>query len=286
MVSTPNCLARSATVPVIENAGRPWSSVSTSASNQDIPEGAPSALAKASLAANLAAWEAMGRSASAGVKSRATNPGRRSTDSANRATSQTSMPTPMIIRGSGSRSVRRDGLGQIAWLINIVALLRRQLAGEHLKRHRSHQGLQQRGHFGKPDQDVRERYDFMIILLCQHHRACPAGADLLEVGDDFVVQHVASLRGYDHKNWKFVLHQGNGAVLQFAGGEAFGMDIRQFLQFQGSLEGDGIAHMPAEKKDRRLVGEIRGQRQYRFDAVQHGADRGGHGGQLAHRGRD
>ena len=58
-------------------AGR-WSSVTHSASCQDIPVGAPSALASASLAANRAAWEATGRSASAGGEQPLDQPGRRS----------------------------------------------------------------------------------------------------------------------------------------------------------------------------------------------------------------
>jgi hypothetical protein len=59
--------------------------------------GAPNAFANASLAANRAAFDAMGRSASALVKIRCTRPGRRSIDSANLSTSQTSIPTPTIM---------------------------------------------------------------------------------------------------------------------------------------------------------------------------------------------
>src|SRR5690606_31125909 len=97
IVPTPSSAARRATVPVIENDGRPCGSVITSASVQTIPPGAPSAFASASLAANRAAREAVGFSASAGVNRRRTRPGRRSSVAANRATSQTSIPTPTII---------------------------------------------------------------------------------------------------------------------------------------------------------------------------------------------
>ncbi len=67
-----------------------------SASCHDIPLGAPSAFASASLAAKRAAWDATERSASAAVNSRCTSPGWRSSDSAKRRTSHTSMPTPTI----------------------------------------------------------------------------------------------------------------------------------------------------------------------------------------------
>jgi len=67
------------------------------------------AFAKASFAANRAAFDAIGRSASAAVKIRRTRPGRRSIDAANLSTSQTSMPTPTIIRFC------RTLLGNRAW---------------------------------------------------------------------------------------------------------------------------------------------------------------------------
>ena len=48
---------------LILNEGLPSSSVSTSASSQDKPSGAPNAFANASFAANRAAFDAIGRSA-------------------------------------------------------------------------------------------------------------------------------------------------------------------------------------------------------------------------------
>ena len=67
--------ARSATVPVTLNDGLPSPSVSTSASCQDIPLGAPSALASASLAANRAACEVTGTLRSAGGEQALHQPG-------------------------------------------------------------------------------------------------------------------------------------------------------------------------------------------------------------------
>ena len=58
MVAIPSSAVLAATVPVTLNSGRPRSSVTISASCQDSPAGAPSALASASLAANRAASDA------------------------------------------------------------------------------------------------------------------------------------------------------------------------------------------------------------------------------------
>src|SRR5699024_11311983 len=62
IVPTPSSSARSATVPRTSNDGLPESSVTTSASCQESPAGAPSALASASLAANRAASDCGERS--------------------------------------------------------------------------------------------------------------------------------------------------------------------------------------------------------------------------------
>ena len=84
--------------------GRPAASVRTSASVHCMPPGAPSALARASLAANRAASDCGERAApdsvtcSAAVNSRSARPGVRRSAAAKRATGTTSMPTPTITR--------------------------------------------------------------------------------------------------------------------------------------------------------------------------------------------
>src|SRR5690606_36102236 len=94
----PSASARAATVPVISTCGGPPTTRCTVASCHRMPAGAPSALAIASFAANRAARDAGGRSRSAGVKSFSRSRGVRSRVSMNRATSTTSIPTPLIMR--------------------------------------------------------------------------------------------------------------------------------------------------------------------------------------------
>src|ERR671910_149578 len=245
MVAMPSSAALAATVPVTLNSGRPRSSVTISASCQDSPAGAPSAFAGASLAATRAAWDATGRSASAAVNNRSTIRGVRRTDSANRSTSQTSIPMPMIITqlaaGAGGRYAPAqslfdgDGLGQVARLVNVVALPGGKLAGEHLQRHGGDQRLQQGGHLGQPDQHVGVRGDPVVVLLGQHHGLGAAGADLLEVGQHLVVQHVPAPRRDDHEDRQLVGDQSDGAVLELAGGEPLGVDVGQLLELERAL---------------------------------------------------
>src|SRR5688572_11940415 len=180
--------AEASTVPVSTNRGRPPSSLTTSASCQASPAGAPRAFAIASLAAKRAAREAGGSAASAAVNSRSRSPGVRTMDSLKRAMSTTSMPTPTITGGS----LHGDGLGEVARLVDVVALQRGQLAGEELQRDRRDDRLEQGRHHGQRDHHVRPGRDIGVALLGQHDGAGAAGADLLDRADHLVVELVAT----------------------------------------------------------------------------------------------
>src|SRR4029077_4209020 len=120
------------------------------ASCQAMPSGAPSALARASLAAKRAASDAGGRSISPGVKSRLASPGVRRSDFAKRSMSTTSMPTPTI--ATEPCLLDRDRLGEVARLVDVVAEPGRELAGEQLQGYDGRHRLEQRRDPGQPDQ--------------------------------------------------------------------------------------------------------------------------------------
>ena len=67
----------------------------------------------------------------------------------------------------------------------------------------------------------------------QHDAA--ARADFLDVGDHLVVG--VALDG-DADHGKFVGDEGDGAVLHFAGGVAFGVDVADFLELERALKRD------------------------------------------------
>src|SRR4029077_12594669 len=123
--TAPSSADRAATVPEIVKSGRPDDAETTSASCQARSPGAPSALASASLAAKRAASEAGGRVISPGVKSRSARPGVRRRDASKRSRSTPSIPTPTI--ATGPFLLDRDGLGEVAGLVDVVAEPRRQL---------------------------------------------------------------------------------------------------------------------------------------------------------------
>src|SRR3954468_20138473 len=84
-----------------------------------------------------------------------------------------------------------DGFGEVTGLVDVVALGRGQLAGEDLERHGRHQRLQQSGHGRDADERVSVRCDGLVAFLGDHVRTSAAGPDLLDVGDDLVVEERA-----------------------------------------------------------------------------------------------
>ena len=76
-------------------------------------------------------------------------------------------------------------------------------------------------------------------------RSGAAGADLLQVGQHLVVQLVPALRRDDHEDRQAVLDQGDRAVLELAGGEALGVDVRELLELERALERDRVADVAA-----------------------------------------
>ncbi len=73
-----------------------------------------------------------------------------------------------------------------------------------------------------------------------------AGLDFADVADNLVEERI--LRGDDHDRHVFV-DKGDGAVLHFGGGVAFGMDVADFLELQGAFHGDRVAEVAAEVQE-------------------------------------
>src|SRR3954451_9291996 len=244
--TAPSSAARAATVPRRVNSGRPDSSETTSASCHAMFAGAPSALASASLAANLAASEATGSPASAAVNSRSASPGVRRSESSKRDRSTTSMPTPTI----ATRAVLldRDGLGEVAGLVDVMAEPGGELAGEQLQRYDGRHRLHQRRDLGQPDDRVGELLDADVVLLGQHDRAGTARPDLLDRADHLVVELVAALRRHDAEDRQPGVAERDRPVLELAGRETLGMDVGELLELERTLERDREARVPTEEQ--------------------------------------
>ena len=149
----------------------------------------------ASLAAKRAASDACGRDASAGVKSRSRSAGRAPQRLLEAVEVDHVDADPDDHGRPGvSDSFDRDGLGEVARLVHVVAHPGGQLAGEQLEGHHRDDRLEQGRHLGQADQLVGVRGDGLVTLLDQHDRVRAAGPDLLDGADHLLVQLVAALR--------------------------------------------------------------------------------------------
>ena len=86
----------------------------------------------------------------------------------------------------------------------------------------------------------------------------------LNVGDAlFVAGHGVGIgfvaRGQDDDG-KIFVDQRVGAVLHFAGGIAFGVDVGNFLELERAFEGDGIMNAARRDRENRCGGKIGGAR--------------------------
>ena len=75
----------------------------------------------------------------------------------------------------------------------------------------------------------------VVFFLSDHNGAGAASANLLNVGDDLVVQHRAARGRHNHEYRQAFLYQGDRAVLELAGSKAFSVHISQFLELEGTL---------------------------------------------------
>src|SRR5690625_4264640 len=228
---TPSSAARPATESRTWTIGAPPATRSTVQSCQDMPPGAPSALAMASFAANRAASEADGSSRSSGVKSFSRSRGVRSSVAMNRSTSTTSIPTPMITPGA----LAGPRLGQVARLADVVPLGRGQLAGEDLQRHDRHQRRHERGRGRVAEDDIGVGGDVLVAVLGDDQGARTAGPHLLDVGDDLGVQGGPARGGDDDEHRLSLVDERDRAVLELPGGEALGVDVGQLLELERPL---------------------------------------------------
>ena len=89
------------------------------------------------------------------------------------------------------------------------------------------------------------------VLGRDHDDRATTRCDFLKVRRGFVENIV---QGGQSDGRGFFVNQGDGAVLQFAGGITLGMDVADLLQLQRALHGQGEHGAPAEEEDVRGLG--------------------------------
>ena len=105
----------------------------------------------------------------------------------------------------------------------------------------------------------------MVVAHVLHHAVAlgdhgdnlaAARLDFLDVADDFLVH--AALGG-DDDHGHLLVDEGDGTVLHLGGGVAFGVDVGDFLEFEGTFEGHGVVVAAAEVDEVLAVGEHLGE---------------------------
>src|SRR5215472_9647908 len=88
--------------------------------------------------------------------------------------------------------------------------------------------------------------DSFVALGGNHYDAGVTGPHLLNVADDLFIDVRSCGDGDQRGIW---IEQGNGAVFQLAGREAFGMDVGDFFEFERPLEGSRETHATTNEHD-------------------------------------
>src|SRR4051794_31055362 len=144
-------------------------------------------------------------------------------------------------RARRRRLLDRDRLGEVAGLVDVQALGGRELAREHLQGDHGDERRQQGRRLGDPDDLGRVRHDLVVAVLGDDDGPRATGVDLLDVRDDLAVQGVPTPRRRDDDEDRLTgLDQRDRAVLELAGREALGVDVRELLELERPLHGDGV----------------------------------------------
>jgi len=91
---------------------------------------------------------------------------------------------------------------------------------------------------------VGVRFDIFVAFGCNDDGLAAACADLFDIAHNLVVLGAG---GCDEDGGHSVGDEGDWAVLHLGGGEALGVDVAYFLQFEGAFEGDGVIEPSAEE---------------------------------------
>ena len=115
--------------------------------------------------------------------------------------------------------------------------------------------------------------------------AAGARGDFLNVGEGLLVAQLRGGVGFvargEHDDGEGLVDEGVGAVLHFAGGVAFGVNVGDFLELERAFEGDGEMDAAAEVEEVARVGEAGGELLALCGAgLEHFFDLGGNAAEL------
>jgi len=130
-------------------------------------------------------------------------------------------------------SLRRHALGKVAGAVHIVSASKGEVVREELHRDDVDDRLKAVGGRGYSDDFFGVFGNFRVLFREDDDRTALPRSDLLHRGPRSIDQPIAS-GDDDHGN--IFVDEGKRPVLQFARVDPFGVDVRQLLDLQGSLE--------------------------------------------------
>ncbi len=119
------------------------------------------------------------------------------------------------------------------------------MVGEELEGDDGEEGLEGFDGFGDGEDVVGDGVDVFVAFGGDGDDFSAAGFDFLDVAEDFFVLGAA---GRDEDDGHAGVDEGDGAVFHFRGGEAFGVDVADFLEFECAFEGDGVVVAATEEE--------------------------------------
>lgn len=155
----------------------------------------------------------------------------------------------------GGGSVDGDAFGEIARFIDVAAEGEGGVVGEELEGDGVEDGLEEIEGGGDADDGVGEGIDFRVGIGGDGDDWAAACFDFVDGADVFGEEGVV---GAETDGRRMGVDEGDDPVFEFGGGEACGVDVGDFLHFEGAFEGDGEEEPAAEEEHAMGGGEASG----------------------------
>ena len=154
-------------------------------------------------------------------------------------------------------SLHRNRLGQVAGLVDVAAFDGGDVVGQELEGDDGQQGDE--AFFGVGDfyGVVGQVADDGVAAGNYSDYPTLPGFDFVDVADHLII-HGLVIGGY-HYYGHFLVYEGNGTMLHLGGGIPLGMDVRDFLEFQGTFQRHRVVVAPAQIDEIAGVGEDAGE---------------------------
>ena len=153
--------------------------------------------------------------------------------------------------------LHRNRFGEVAGFIDVAAALKGNVVAEELHGDAHQDGLDDFVAFGNADDFVNKILGEFAVLRGDADDFSFAGLDLLDVGEALFEDFAG---GSKENAGAFLADEGDGAVFHFGGGVAFGVDVGNFLEFEGAFEGDGEHELATKEEAIFVMGVFFGNR--------------------------